>query len=184
MGCRDFPGSSAGKESTCNKGDLGSNPWVGKIPWRKAWQPTPIFLLVRISLTGKPGGLQSMSSMGSQKVGHNWTTKYSTARDYRDFPGRAKELACQCRRCETQVQALGLEDTLEEGMATYSSILAWRTSWTEEPGGLKSIGSQRAGHNWSDLSCACTCAHAHTHTHTYKRLQKSNSKFQVMSEPH
>ena len=41
----------------------------------------------------------------------------------------------------------GLEDTLEEGMATHSSILAWRIPWTEEPGGLWSMGSQRVGHN-------------------------------------
>ena len=41
----------------------------------------------------------------------------------------------------------GLEIALEEGMVTHSSILAWRTRWTEEPGGLWSIGSQRAGHN-------------------------------------
>ena len=39
------------------------------------------------------------------------------------------------------------EDSLEEGMATHSSILAWRVPWTEEPGGLQSIESQRAGHN-------------------------------------
>ena len=39
-----FPGGSAGKESTCNVGDLGSIPWVGKIPWRRKGQPTPIFL--------------------------------------------------------------------------------------------------------------------------------------------
>ena len=38
-------------------------------------------------------------------------------------------------------------DSLQEGMATYSSILAWRTPWTEEPGGLQSIGSQRVGHD-------------------------------------
>ena len=44
---------------------------------------------------------------------------------------------------ETQVQSLGLKDTLEEGMATHSSILAWRIPWTEEPGGLQSMGSQR-----------------------------------------
>ena len=51
-------------------------------------------------------------------------------------------------RQETWVQSLGLEDPLEEGMATYSSILAWRTPWTEEPGGLlESIGMQRVGHN-------------------------------------
>ena len=40
------------------------------------------------------------------------------------------------------VQSLGGEDPLEEGMATYSSILAWRIPWTQEPGGLQSIGSQ------------------------------------------
>ena len=44
---------------------------------------------------------------------------------------------------------LGQEDPLEEGMATHSSILAWRTPWTGEPGGLRSTGSQRAGHNGS-----------------------------------
>ena len=40
-----FPGSSDGKESACNAGDLGSIPGPGKIPWRRAWQPTPFFLL-------------------------------------------------------------------------------------------------------------------------------------------
>ena len=43
-GVGGFPGGSDGKESTCNAGDLGSIPWVGKIPQRRAWQPTPIFL--------------------------------------------------------------------------------------------------------------------------------------------
>ena len=45
------------------------------------------------------------------------------------------------------VQSLGWEDPLEEGMATHSSILAGESSWTEEPGGLQSIASQRVGHN-------------------------------------
>ena len=40
----------------------------------------------------------------------------------------------------------------EKEMATHSSILAWRIPWTEEPGGLQSEGSQRAGHDWSDLA--------------------------------
>ena len=44
---------------------------------------------------------------------------------------------------ETQVQSQGLEDFLEKGMATHSRILAWRSLWTEEPGGLQSMGSQR-----------------------------------------
>ena len=59
------------------------------------------------------------------------------------FPGgmSGKEPACLCRRhkrCE--VQSLGQEDPLEEGMATHSSILAWRIPWTEEPRGPQSMG--------------------------------------------
>ena len=45
---------------------------------------------------------------------------------------------------ETSVQPLGWEDPLEKEMATHSSILAWRIPWTEEPGGLQSIGSQES----------------------------------------
>ena len=48
---------------------------------------------------------------------------------------------------ETGVQSLSLEDTLEEGMATYSSVLAWSTPWPEEPGGLQSMGPLRVGHD-------------------------------------
>ena len=48
---------------------------------------------------------------------------------------------------ETWVLSLGQEDTLEEGMETLSSILAWRIPWTEEPGGLTSIELHRVGHN-------------------------------------
>ena len=47
---------------------------------------------------------------------------------------------------ETQFRSLGWEDPLEKEMATHSSILAWRISWMEEPGGLQSIGLQRVGH--------------------------------------
>ena len=53
---------------------------------------------------------------------------------------------------ETQVQSPGQEDFLEKGMATHSSILAWRIPWTEEPGGLQSMGSHRVGHaEWLTL---------------------------------
>ena len=48
---------------------------------------------------------------------------------------------------ETWVRSLGWEDPLEKEMATHSSILAWRIPWTEEPGGLQSMGSQRVGHD-------------------------------------
>ena len=98
-----FPGGSAGEESTCNVGDPGSIPglgrsagdgigyplqyswaslvaqlvknppavwetWVGKIPWRRAWQPTPVFWPGESPWTEEPDGLQSM---GLQKVGHD-----------------------------------------------------------------------------------------------------------------
>ena len=48
---------------------------------------------------------------------------------------------------EIQVQPLGREDPLEKEMATHSSILAWRNSWTEEPGRLQSLRLQRVGHD-------------------------------------
>ena len=62
------------------------------------------------------------------------------------FPSgsNGKESACSAG---AQVQSLGWEDPLEEGMATHSSILPWRIPWTEEPGGLQSMGSQRVGHD-------------------------------------
>ena len=50
-------------------------------------------------------------------------------------------------RQETWVQSLDQEDPLEEGMATHSSIVAWRIPWIQEPGGLQFIGLQRVGHN-------------------------------------
>ena len=50
---------------------------------------------------------------------------------------------------EAQVWSLRQEDPLEEGTATHSSILAWRIPWTEEAGGLQSMGSERAGHSWA-----------------------------------
>ena len=61
---------------------------------------------------------------------------------------------------ETQVESLGQEDPLEEGMATHSSILAWRIPRTGEPGGLQSMGLQRVAQDWA------TNTHTHTHTHT------------------
>ena len=48
---------------------------------------------------------------------------------------------------ETWVRSLGGEDPLQEGMATHSSILAWRIPWIEDPSGLRSMGSQRVGHD-------------------------------------
>ena len=83
------------------------DPWVGKIPWRKEWLPTPVFL-------GFPGA-QLVKNLPAVRG--------------------------------TQVGSLGWEDPLEKGMATHSSVLAWRIAWTEEPGGLQFMGSQRVGHD-------------------------------------
>ena len=86
-----------------------------------------------------------------------WDVNPSQA--YKGFPGGSsgKEPACQCRRCKRQGSVPGKngfpsKDPLEEGMAAHSSLLAWRIPWTEEPGSLRSIESQRVRHDWSDLA--------------------------------
>ena len=66
-----FPQWLSSNKSTSNAGTTGDScfdPWMGKIPWRRAWQPTPVFLPGESPWTEEPGGLQSM---GLQKVGHN-----------------------------------------------------------------------------------------------------------------
>ena len=65
------------------------------------------------------------------------------------FPGGSaiKNLPAVQQPQETQVQSLGQKDPLEKGIAIHSSILAWRIPWTEEPGGLQSMGLQRVRHN-------------------------------------
>ena len=59
---------------------------------------------------------------------------------------------------ETRVGSLGWEDLLEEKMATHSSILTWKISWTEKSGGLQYMGSHRVGNNSSDLAAAAAAA--------------------------
>ena len=62
-----------------------------------------------------------------------------------------KESACQYRRHRNRVWSLGWKDPLEEEMGTHSRVLAWKILWTEEPGGLQSMGMRWIGHDW-----ACT----------------------------
>ena len=62
----------------------------------------------------------------------------------KNLPGDTRDMQ---ETQETRVQSLGEEDPLEEGVATHSSILAWRILWTEEPGGLQSMGLLRVGHD-------------------------------------
>ena len=58
-----------------------------------------------------------------------------------------KNLPAMRETQETWVRSLGWEEPLEKGMATHSSILAWEIPWSEEPGGLQSMGSQKVGHD-------------------------------------
>ena len=60
---------------------------------------------------------------------------------------------------ETQVPSLGREDALEKRMATHSSILVWRISWTEKPSGRQSTGSQRVRHDWATNTTNSYCSH-------------------------
>ena len=88
--------------------------------------------------------------MGSQRVGHDWATSLSFLSFYKNrglLGGSVVKNPPATQ--ETQVPSRGWEDPLEEEMATLSRLLAWETPWTEEPGGLQSMGSQRVGHNWS-----------------------------------
>ena len=89
----------------------------------------------RIPGMGEPGGLPSM---GLHRVGHDW----------RDLAAAAANAEAQ----ETWVWSLGWEDPPGKGMATHSSILVWRIPWTEEPGGLQSIGLRKIRQNWRDLA--------------------------------
>ena len=65
---------------------------------------------------------------------------------------------------ETWVQSLGWEDPLKKEMSTHSSILAWRIPWTEEPGWLQSMGSQRVGHNQATKHINKTSIHSYALT--------------------
>ena len=94
----------SGKESACNAGDPVFYLWLGKIPWRREWQPT-LVLLWRIPWTEEPGELQSI---GSQRVGHDWSD--------------------------------GITDLMDMGLGGLQD---------GRSGVLRFMGSQRVGHDWA-----------------------------------
>ena len=90
-----FPGGSDGKESSCIAGNLG---WIpAKITWRRAWQPSPVFLPGESPWTEEPGGLQSMVW---QRVRHDWVTKHTWD------PAACSPLATRCSRIITYVSCV------------------------------------------------------------------------------
>ena len=140
-----FLGSASGKEPSCQCRRCkrcGFDPWVRKIPWRRKWQPAPVFL------PGKSHGQRSL------------VLRYFYRLSLQGFPGGGsdKESTCQCRRhkrCGFNhwiIWSLGCEDPLEEEMATYSSFLAWRIPWTDKPARPQSIGLQSVRHERRNLT--------------------------------
>ena len=97
--------------------------------------------------------------MGLQRVKHNWVTLISHTHE--GFSLVAQLVKNPPAMWETWVQSLGWEDPLEKGTATHSSILAWRISWIEEPGGLQSMGSQRVRHDWATSLFTFICHEVH-----------------------
>ena len=124
-----FSSGSAGKASACNAGGLG---WEN--PWRRKWLPTPVFW---------PGEFQGYG------IGPDWGTC--------TFPFVAQMVKNLPAMQETGVQSQGQEDLLEKGMATHCSILAWGIPWTEEPGRLQSMESQKVWHNWATNTFQLFC---------------------------
>ena len=117
------------------------NTWVPSLGWEDPLEedtatPTPVFLPRESPWTEDPGGLQSVEA---QRVRHDWVTKHSTAQPKQETQ-------------ERRVPSLGWEDPLEEGMATHSSVPAWRIPWIEEAYRLQSRGLQRVRHDGSDLA--------------------------------
>ena len=139
--------------------------------WRRKWQPTPVFLPGESQGLGKPSGLLSM---GSHRVRHDWsdlavaaaavffsyliTNRTSIWRDC----SRVTKVHRRCRLMPwlplTNHVRLSKSSHLSRGwiltsnsstiMATHSSTPAWKIPWTEEPGGLQSMGSLGVGHDW------------------------------------
>ena len=133
----------SGKESACQCRRHEFDLWVRKIPWRRTWQPTPVFL------PGKSHGqrsLESRSLWGCKRVRHGLATNNNNHDCSSGFPTKLSSFASLVAQrlkglpgmWETRVRSLGREDPLKE-MATHSSTLAWRIPWREEPGGLQSI---------------------------------------------
>ena len=114
----------------------------------KAMAPHSSTLAWKIPGTGEPGGLLSM---GSHRVGHDWSDLAAAAvLPILRFPSSSvvKNPLSGCNKVSTQemlVWSLDQEDPLEKEMATPSSILAWKSPWTDEPGRLQSMGLQKSG---------------------------------------
>ena len=132
-----FSGGAAVKNLPADEGDAGdvsSIPGLGRSPGGRNSNPLQYSCL------------DSPMDRGTWWATVHGIQELDTSEHSIGFPGGSlsKESACNVG---DQVQSLGREDPPEKEMATHSSILAWRIPWTEEPGGLQTVGSQRVGHD-------------------------------------
>ena len=169
---------------------MGSIPELGRFPWRRAWQPTLVFLPGESPGTEEPGRLQSRGRKESDTTewlhfhfhfAYTWKVAMLTTISPMPYSGTYIWMSCIYmyiyRHCQswaslvaqmvknppamrkTWVWCLGWEDSLGEGMATHSSILAWRIPMDEGTWQATVHGLQRVGHDWT-TKC----------THTYRTL--------------
>ena len=143
-----FPGDSDGKESACNTGDLGLISGSGRFPGKGNGYPFQYSCLENSMGQRSPVGYSPWCCRESDMTERLtlFSLLYLIYRPHGSLSGKGP--ACQCRRR----RRLGFDPwvgkiPLEEETATHSSILAWRILWTEEPGGLQSMWSQRVGHD-------------------------------------
>ena len=157
-----FPGDSEVKVSAYNVGDLGSIPGSRRSPGE-----------------GNGNPLQYSCLENPMDWGAWWATVHRVAKS-QWLIGLPRWLVV--KNCllmqetwETLIWSLGRKYPLEEGMATHSSTLAWRTPWTEtlQSTGLKlqSTGLHKVRHDWRDLVRGHACMHTRTHTHAHARTR-------------
>ena len=115
-------------------------------PWTVAHQAPPSMGFARQECwSGVP--LPSPNSEISQSQRDKYSNLYTILLIWLPLVAQTVKRLSTMR--ETWVQALGWEDPLEKEMTIHSSTIAWKIPWTEEPGRLQSIGSQRVGHDWA-----------------------------------
>ena len=157
------------KASACNAGDLGSIPGTERFPWRRKWQPTPVFL------PGESHGRRSLVGYSPRDRNESDTTErlhfhftvFFTSPYHQPREGIGTRLQYSCLEnpmdgeawwaavhgvAESRIRLSNFTFTfhfhaLEKEMATHSSVFAWRIPGTGEPGGLPSMGSHRVGHD-------------------------------------
>ena len=128
------------KFGACNRGPSLNGKYIGG-KW-KLWQP--LFSWVPKSLWTETAGMKLKDACSlEEKLWQTWASLVAQM---------VKRLPAMW---ETWVQSLSWKNSLEKEMATLSSILAWRIPWTEEPGGLQSMGLQRVRHDWATQEAKC-----------------------------